>query len=170
MGPLRSLRRRRATLGILSKTRPKPLLLLGRCSGVGVGERGQLARAANTSDLALTGRSDLECAFDRGRLTSARPHRHRVTPLQGPLAVGFHEATTQPTCVERTLDLRDGMADDDGLVPLRVLAHTARLIREARHSWIILDCLHTGARRWAMCARIPPCASRSVNHTRHSAC
>lgn len=66
-----------------------------------------------------------------------------------------------------------GMAANDGPVPVRTLAHAARLIREARQlgqygigvSEPVLDypgCLRACARSSRMRVRILPCASRST--------
>jgi len=60
-----------------------------------------------------------------------------------------------------------GMAANDGPVPVRTLAHAARLMREARQLgqygiYIIPYCLAACARSSTMCARILPCANRSI--------
>ena len=66
-----------------------------------------------------------------------------------------------------------GMAANDGPVPVRTLAHAARLIREARQlgqygigvGEPVLDypnCLRACTRSSTMCVRSLPCAGKSI--------
>ena len=64
-----------------------------------------------------------------------------------------------------------GMAANDGPVPVRTLAHAARLIREARQLGqygigvgkpVIPGCSRACARSSTMCVCILPCAGRST--------